>query len=148
MKKNKYSTISVMTKTQKAVKANSEKRGMTQSEYVDRAVTDFERNAKFKARRKADLNLEDMTYEEVLAFVATSLSALSKRNDVSRIISFIRKQEEEIPLISSFEAETWLLWMWAGPSCFLSSGDGCVGNFLSCRKAVKDPLEVPGVRCD
>ena len=96
MKKNKYSTISVMTKTQKAVKANSEKRGMTQSEYVNRAVTDFERNAKFKARRKADLNLEDMTYEEVLAFVATSLSALSKRNDVSRIISFIRKQEEEI----------------------------------------------------
>lgn len=96
MKKKKYSTISVMTKTQKAVKANSEKRGMTQSEYVDRAVTDFERNAKFKARRKADLNLEDMTYEEVLAFVATSLSALSKRNDVSRIISFIRKQEEEI----------------------------------------------------
>ena len=96
MKKKKYSTISVMTKTQKAVKANSEKRGMTQSEYVDRAVTDFERNAKFKARRKADLNLEDMTYEEVLAFVATSLSALSKRNDVSRIISFIRKQEDEI----------------------------------------------------
>ena len=96
MKKNKYSTISVMTKTQKAVKANSEKRGMTQSEYVDRAVTNFERNAKFKARRKAELNLEDMTYEEVLAFVATSLSALSKRNDVSRIISFIRKQEEEI----------------------------------------------------
>lgn len=94
MKKKKYSTISVMTKTQKAVKANSEKRGMTQSDYVDRAVTDFERNAKLKARRKADLNLEDMTYEEVLAFVATSLSALSKRNDVSRIISFIRKQEE------------------------------------------------------
>ena len=28
------------------------------------------------------------------------------------------------------------------------SGDGCVGNFLSCRKGVKDPLEVPGVRCD
>ena len=22
------------------------------------------------------------------------------------------------------------------------------GNFLSCRKGVKDPLEVPGVRCD
>ena len=51
-------------------------------------------------------------------------------------------------LISSYEAETVLLWMWPGPSCFLSSGDGCVGNFLSCRKGVKDPLEVPGVRCD
>ena len=34
--------------------------------------------------------------------------------------------------------------MCAGPSCFLSSGDGCVGNFLSCRNGVKDPLEVPG----
>ena len=41
-----------------------------------------------------------------------------------------------------------LSWMCTGPSCFLSSGDGCVGNFLSCRKGVKDPLEVPGVRCD
>ena len=51
-------------------------------------------------------------------------------------------------LISSSEAETGLPWMCAGPSCFLSSGDGCVGNFLSCRKGVKDPLEVPGVRCD
>ena len=51
-------------------------------------------------------------------------------------------------LISSSEAETGLPWMCSGPSCFLSSGDGCVGNFLSCRKGVKDPLEVPGVRCD
>ena len=25
---------------------------------------------------------------------------------------------------------------------------GKTGNFLSCRKGVKDPLEVPGVRCD
>ena len=96
MKKEKYTTISVKTMTQKAIKANSEKRKMTQSKYVDSAVTDFERNAKFKARRKAELNLEDMTYEEALAFIATSLNALSKRNDVSRIISFIRKQEEEI----------------------------------------------------
>ena len=38
--------------------------------------------------------------------------------------------------------------MWAGLSCFLSSGDGYVADFLSCRKAVKDPLEVPEVRCD
>lgn len=96
MKKKNYSTISVMAKTQKAVKINSEKRGMTQSEYVDYVVTVFERNEKFKARRKAELNLEDMTYEEVLAFLSKSLGALSKRNDVSRIISFIRKQEAEI----------------------------------------------------
>ena len=37
--------------------------------------------------------------------------------------------------------------MWAGLSCFLSIGDGNVGNFLSCSKVVKDPIEVPEVRC-
>ena len=38
--------------------------------------------------------------------------------------------------------------MWAELSCFLSSGDGYIGDFLSCIKGVKDPLEVPDVRCD
>ena len=42
-------------------------------------------------------------------------------------------------LLSRYEAETGLLWMWAGLSCFLSSGDGYVGNYLSCSKVVKDP---------
>ena len=51
-------------------------------------------------------------------------------------------------LLSSLEAETGLLWMWAGLSCFLSSGDGYVGELLICSKGVKDPLEVPEVRCD
>ena len=32
--------------------------------------------------------------------------------------------------LSSKEAETGLLWMWAGLSCFLSSGDGYVGELL------------------
>ena len=41
-----------------------------------------------------------------------------------------------------------LLWLWAGLSCFLSSGDVYVGNFFSCSKGVMDPLEVPEVRCD
>ena len=50
-------------------------------------------------------------------------------------------------LLSRYEAETGLLWMWVGLSCFLSSGGGYVGNFLSCSKGVKDPLEVPEVRC-
>ena len=44
--------------------------------------------------------------------------------------------------------ETGLLWMWAELSSFLSSGDGYVGKILSCSKGVKDPLEVPEVRCD
>ena len=33
-------------------------------------------------------------------------------------------------LLSSLEAETGLLWMWVGLSCFLSSGDGYVGDPL------------------
>ena len=33
-------------------------------------------------------------------------------------------------LLSSQEAETGLLWMWAGLSCFLSSGDGYVAELL------------------
>ena len=38
-----------------------------------------------------------------------------------------------------------ILWMWAGLAYFLSSGDGYVGEILSCNKGVKDPLEVPDV---
>ena len=33
-------------------------------------------------------------------------------------------------LFSSYEEETGLLWMWAGLSCFFSSGDGYVGEIL------------------
>ena len=33
-------------------------------------------------------------------------------------------------LISSYEEETGLLWMWAGLSCFLSSGVRYVGELL------------------
>ena len=33
-------------------------------------------------------------------------------------------------LLSSYKAETGLLWMWAGLSCFLSSGDGYVRELL------------------
>ena len=36
-----------------------------------------------------------------------------------------------------YEAETGLLWMWAGLSCLLSSGDGLSGKFLSCSKGVR-----------
>ena len=39
-----------------------------------------------------------------------------------------------------------LLCMWAGLSCFLSSGDGYVGEILDLQQGVKDPLEVPEAR--
>ena len=50
--------------------------------------------------------------------------------------------------LSGYEAETGLLWMWEVLSCFLSVETGMSGNFLSCSKVVKDPLEVPEVRSD
>ena len=37
-------------------------------------------------------------------------------------------------LLSSYEAETGLLWMWAGLSCFFSSGDRYVGELLELRR--------------
>ena len=43
-------------------------------------------------------------------------------------------------LPSSEEEETGLLWMWAGFSCFLSSGDGYVGELLELRQGCEGPF--------
>ena len=42
--------------------------------------------------------------------------------------------------LSSKEAETGLLWMWAGLSCFLSSGDGYVGQLLELQQGLEGPF--------
>ena len=41
-----------------------------------------------------------------------------------------------------------LLWKRAGLSCFLSRGDGYVGEILELQHGVKDPFEVPEFRVD
>ena len=46
-------------------------------------------------------------------------------------------------LLSSKEADTGLLWIWAGLSSYSRVETGMPGNVLSCSKGVKDPLEVP-----
>ena len=51
-------------------------------------------------------------------------------------------------LLWIYQAETGLLWMWAGLSAYSRVESGMLGNFLSCNKGVKDPLEVPEFRCD
>ena len=51
-------------------------------------------------------------------------------------------------LLSSYEAETGLLWMWADSRTSSRVKTGMSGNFFSCSKGVKDHLEVPDVRCD
>ena len=42
--------------------------------------------------------------------------------------------------LSSLEAETGLLWMSAGLSCFLSSGDGYVGELLELQQGCEGPF--------
>ena len=43
---------------------------------------------------------------------------------------FFPDQSGKGSLISSYEPEKELLWMWPGHSCFLLSGDGYVGELL------------------
>ena len=43
-------------------------------------------------------------------------------------------------LLSSYETETGLFWMWLGLSCFLSSGDGYVGELLELQQGCEGPF--------
>ena len=43
-------------------------------------------------------------------------------------------------LLSSYEAETGLLWIWSGLSCFLSSEDGYVGELLDLLQGCEGPF--------
>ena len=43
-------------------------------------------------------------------------------------------------LISSYEAETGILWMWEGLSCFLWSGDGYVRELLELQQGYEGPF--------
>ena len=43
-------------------------------------------------------------------------------------------------LLCSYEAETGLFWLWAGLSCFLSSGDGYVVELLELQQACEEPF--------
>ena len=96
MKKEKLTTISVTLKTRGLIKDEALKFGMTQSEFVTYLVKEHIRRAKLKKKQKDKLRLEDMNEDEIIAFIALSLDHLSNRNDVSKLISFIRKQEQEI----------------------------------------------------
>ena len=54
---------------------------------------------------------------------------------------FFRDQAGKGSLISTYEAERGHLWMWAGLSCFLSSGDGYVGEILELKQGCEGPFE-------
>ena len=53
---------------------------------------------------------------------------------------FCHDQEGKGSLISSYEAQTCVLWMWAGPSCFLSSGEGYGGELLELQQGCERPF--------
>ena len=66
-----------------------------------------------------------------------TLEFLSRFLSRARPLEMQRERGEFFPhhagkgsLLSSYEAETEILWMWAGFSCFISSGDGYVGELL------------------
>ena len=53
---------------------------------------------------------------------------------------FLPDEAGKESLISSYEVETRLFWMWAGLSCFLSSGDGYVGELLELQQGCEGPF--------
>ena len=55
---------------------------------------------------------------------------------------FLTVQAGKRSLLWSFEAESGFLWMWAGLSCFLSSGDGYFGELLELQQGCEGPFEI------
>ena len=53
---------------------------------------------------------------------------------------FFPDQSGKGSLISSYEPETELLWIWAGLSYFLSSIDGYVGELLELQQGCEEPF--------
>ena len=53
---------------------------------------------------------------------------------------FFTVQAGKRSLLWSFEAESGFLWMWAGLSCFLSSGDGYFGELLELQQGCEGPF--------
>ena len=63
-------------------------------------------------------------------FLSTFLSRAASLEMGQECPEFFPDKAAKGSLISSYEAETGLLWMWERPSCFLSSGDGYVKELL------------------
>ena len=83
------------------------------------------------------VSLEGRRHLEDSANGGTTLEFLSSFPWRAPPLEMRRERREFFPdparkgsLVCSYEAEKGLLWMWAGPSCFLSSGDVYVGELL------------------
>ena len=76
-----------------------------------------------------------------LEFLSTLLLRVPPLEMWPESLEFFRDQAGKGSLISNYEAERGLLWMWAGLSCFLSSGDGYVGEILELKQGCEGPFE-------
>ena len=56
--------------------------------------------------------------------------------------------ELQLQCRASLRVDQGILWMWAELSCFLWSGDGCVGELLELQQGCEGPFEFPDVSCD
>ena len=56
------------------------------------------------------------------------------------IAGMLSGQAGKVSVISSYQEETELLWMWAGPSCFLSSREGNDGDLLELPQGCEVPF--------
>ena len=79
--------------------------------------------------------------------VGTTLEFLSPFLLRAPPLEMRRERRESFPdevgkgsLILTYEAEMGLLWMWAGPPCFLSSEDGFVGELLELQQGCEGPF--------
>ena len=59
--------------------------------------------------------------------------------DATGTPEFFLYHVEKGSLLSSYVAETGLLWMWAGHSCYFLSGDEYVGELLELQQACEGP---------
>ena len=71
-----------------------------------------------------------------LAFPVESASS----GDATGTPGILSRHTVKGSLVSSYEGEKGLLWMWAGLSCFLPSGDGYVGELLELQRGCEGPF--------
>ena len=57
-----------------------------------------------------------------------------------QVREFIPDHSGKGSLLSSYEVEAGLLWMWAGLSYFLSSGDGYIGELVELQQGCEGPF--------
>ena len=104
---------------------------------------------KVEALQGKQVSLEWTETSEGLWECGTTLEFLSSFLWRAHPLEMRRKRREFFPdnagkgsLLSNYEADKGLFWMWAGLSCLLSSGDGYVGELLELQQECEAPFGI------